>query len=78
MLLPYFDDESAWELIASRLEDGQAVETVSLDQPAGRTGYVMRIDLNMGRPLLYVKLELGSGKVIGRGFHESEFGRFPG
>ncbi len=72
LLLPYFDDDSAWELIASRLEDGHDVETITLDQPPRRRGYVMKIDLNPGRPLLYIKLELGSGKVIGRSFHESQ------
>ena len=72
MLLPYFDDHAAWELIASRLEGGHEVETVALDQPRGRKGYVMKIDLNPGRPRLYVKLQLGSGEVIGRSFHESE------
>ena len=72
LLLPYFDDDSAWELIASRLEDGHDVETIPLEQPRGNKGYVMKIDINPGRPLLYVKLELGSGEVIGRSFHESE------
>ncbi len=72
LLLPYFDDDSAWELIASRLEKGHDVETIVLDQPPGKTGYVMKIDLNPGRPLLYVKLELGPRMVIGRSFHESE------
>ena len=72
LLLPYFDDRSAWELIASRLESGHDVQTITLEQPPGKTGYVMEIDLNPGRPLLYVKLELGSGIVIGRSFHESE------
>ena len=72
VLLPYFDDHAAWELIASRLEGGHEVETVALDQPRGRKGYVMKIDLNPGRPRLYVKLQLGSGEVIGRSFHESE------
>ena len=43
-----------------------------LDRPPGKTGYVLKIDLNPGRPQLYVKLELGSGVVIGRSFHESE------
>ena len=71
LLLPYFDDRSAWELIASKLESGHDVQTVTLEQPPGKTGYVMRIDLNPGRPLLYVKLELGRGEVIGRSFHES-------
>lgn len=72
LVLPYFDDDSAWALIASRLEGGHAVETIILDQPPGKKAYVMKIALNPGRPLLYVKLELGSGSVIGRSFHESE------
>ena len=72
LLLPYFDDDSAWELIASSIEDGHDVETIILDQPPGKRAYIMKIDLNPGRPLLYVKLELGSGEVIGRSFHESE------
>ena len=72
LLLPEFDDNSAWELIASKLEAGHDVEAIILDQPPGKKGYVMKINLNPGRPLLYVKLELGSGVVIGRSFHESE------
>lgn len=71
-LLPWFDEKSAWELIASSLENGQEVETVALRQPPGKTGYVMKIQLDPRRPLLYVKLELVSGKVFGRSFHESE------
>jgi hypothetical protein len=72
LLFSHYHDDSAWELIASRLEEGHEVETIILDQPPGKTGYVMKIDLHPGRPLLYVKLELGSGVVIGRSFHESE------
>ena len=72
LLLPYFDDQSAWELIASRLEGGHDVETVVLDQPPGKTAYVLKIELNPERPLLYVKIELRSGEVVGRSFHESE------
>ena len=72
LLLPYFDDDSAWELIASSLEGGHDVETIILDQPPGKRGYVMKISLNPGRPLLYVKLQLGRREVIGRSFHESE------
>lgn len=73
VLLPYFDDASAWELIASRLESGHEVETVILDRPPGKTGYVMKVDLDPKRPRIYVKLELGSGEVIGRSFHDSEW-----
>lgn len=72
LVLPHFDEKSAWDLIASRLESGHAVETVTLNQPPGKTGYVMKVDLNPGRPPVYVKLQLGSGVVIGRSFHESE------
>ena len=72
LLLPYFDDDSAWELIASSLENGHDVKTIILDQPPGKRGYVMNIVLNPGRPPLYVKLQLGRGEVIGRSFHESE------
>lgn len=72
MLLPYFDDPAAWELIASKLESGHEVESIVLDQPPGGKGYVMKIDLHPGRPRLYVKLQLGSGVVIGRSFHKSE------
>ena len=32
----------------------------------------MRIDIEPGQPQLYVKLQLGSGKIIGRSFHYSE------
>ena len=72
LLDTHFTDAAAWELIASRLEDGHPVETVELRQPAGATGYVMKIDIEPGYLKLYVKLQLGSGKIIGRSFHYSE------
>ena len=68
----HFTDAAAWELIAARLEDGHPIETVELRQPKGAIGYVMKIDLEPSRPQLYVKLQLGSGKIIGRSFHYSE------
>ena len=70
----HFTDAAAWELIASRLEDGHPVEVVELRKPAGATGYVMKIDVEPRQPLLYVKLQLGSGKIIGRSFHYSKHG----
>ena len=68
----YFTDAAAWDLIASKLEEGHEVEVVQLREPPGRTGYVMKIELEADKPLLYVKLELGSGRVFGRSFHYSE------
>ena len=64
-------DAAAWELIASQLEAGCEVETIILEKPPGATGYVMLIELEPGRPI-YIKLQLGSGKIIGRSFHYSE------
>ena len=68
-----FSDVEAWEFVASKLEQGHAVEVITLDKPRGKKGYVMKIELGSGNPLLYVKLQLGSGKVFGRSFHYSEF-----
>ena len=68
----HFTDAAAWELIASKLEEGHPVDTIELRNPPGRTGYVMKVDVEPGQPQLYVKLQLGSGKVIGRSFHYSD------
>ena len=72
MLASHFTDAAAWELIASTLESDHEVETVELAKPPGATGYVMMIDLEPGHDPLYIKLQLGSGKIIGRSFHYSE------
>lgn len=72
MLDTHFSNAAAWELIATKLEAGHPVEVVSLRHPPGKTGYVMKIDLGSDQRLLYVKLQMGSGKVIGRSFHYSE------
>ncbi len=68
----HFTDAAAWELIAARLEEGHPIEAVELHTPRGATGYVMKIDLEPSQAQLYVKLQLGSGKIIGRSFHYSE------
>jgi len=70
-----FTEASAWEFIASKLEAGHPVEILELQTPLGAKGYVMKIDIEAGAPRLYVKLQLGSGKIIGRSFHYSEFDR---
>lgn len=48
-----------------------ATSARSVTAPGG-TGYVMEIELEAGKPMLYVKLELGSGRIFGRSFHYSE------
>ena len=67
----HFTDAAAWELIAGKLEGEHPVEIVKLNKPSGATGYVMKIDIEPGQPRLYVKLQLGSGQIIGRSFHYS-------
>ena len=67
----YFTDTAAWNLIAASLESGHLVEVVTLRKPPGRKGYVLHVDLERGDPPIYIKLQLGSGKIIGRSFHYS-------
>ncbi len=64
-----FTDVSAWEFIASRLEQGEHVEMIEMDRPAGATGYVMKLEISPNSPKLYVKLELTASKIVGRSFH---------
>lgn len=66
-----FTEPSAWELIASLLESGHPLEEVVLRQPPGKKAYVMLVDLGPTCPALYIKLQLGNGKVICRSFHYS-------
>jgi len=70
-----FTPSSAWDFIIERLEAGEHIEEVTLKKPPGRTGYVMTIDIGRDVPLLYVKLQLGSGTIIGRSFHYSKIER---
>ena len=70
----HFTSSTAWELIATRLENGEEVEVIELNQPRGAKGYVMLIDLGSDVPDLYVKVQLGAGKIFGRSFHYSEPG----
>jgi len=66
-----FTENGAWEFVTELLENGHGVEEIVLQDPAGKMGYVMKVAIGAGRPPLYVKLQLGSGVVIGRSFHYS-------
>ena len=67
-----FTDPEAWDLVADLLQDVSiALEEVLLDSPPGKTGYVVEAALN--ERSLYVKVQLGAGKIIGRSFHYSEY-----
>ena len=46
----YFNNTSAWELIAEELKAGCPVEEVGLNKPPGAKGYVLLIDLEPNQP----------------------------
>lgn len=64
-----FTDAGAWDFVAKKLDDGIPLEHVILKKPPGAKAYVLLIPL-VDR-ILYVKLQLGPGAVIGRSFHYS-------
>ena len=68
----------AWEFIAELLERGHPLEEVILENPPGKRAYVMRVDLQPDLLQLYIKVQLGSGAIIGRSFHLSRIGESPG
>lgn len=67
-----FTDVGAWELIGQLIATGHPVETVTLRHPPGKRAFVLHVRLRPDLPEIYVKLELGSGRVIGRSFHYSK------
>ena len=68
----WFTEPGAWDFIAELLEAGQPLEEIDLRKPPGKKGYVIRAPA--ADSPLYIKLRLGSGKVIGRSFHEDRPG----
>ena len=65
-----FTNDRAWEFVADLLEAGHEVEIIELRVPPGKTGYVLISD-GIPPEKIYIKLQLGSGVVIGRSFHIS-------
>jgi len=66
-----FTPRGAWIFIANLLEQRSEVqlETVTLDNPPGSTAYVLTP--LVGEHIVYIKVQLGAGKIIGRSFHYS-------
>jgi len=67
-----FTEDGAWKYVAEMIERGVQIEIIELDQPPGKTGYTMLLPSHDPKSPIYVKLQLGSGVVIGRSFHYSE------
>lgn len=60
---------SAWERINAELVAGCDLTQITLDKPPGKTGYTLHFVDGSGKRI-YVKLQIMSGFVMGRSFHE--------
>jgi hypothetical protein len=65
-----FTEPAAWNFLADLLEGDEPLECVELRQPPGKKGYVLIP--NLGGRKVYIKFQLGSGRIIGRSFHYSQ------
>jgi len=64
-----FSDAGAWELIANLLEGGHPFTSVTLRKPPGDVGYETKVTLRANLPLLYIKIQVKFGRIVGRSFH---------
>ncbi len=66
-----FTPDSAWEFVAEKLEDEkQKAQWVELRKPLGKKAIVLVVASN--GEAIYIKVQLGAGKIIGRSFHYSD------
>lgn len=71
----YFTEIGAWHFIADLFEGGHKFEEIELYDPVGATGLVFKVEIEKRRPHLYIKVQIGRGKIIGRSFHYSTVGK---
>ena len=69
-LHPYFTRNSCWEYIEELLDSGHKIEIMNMRKPPGSKGYVMKVQQGRENPELYIKLQIGRDRVIGRSFHD--------
>lgn len=60
---------AAWDRVVEELRTGCTVQMKTLEKPPGKTGYVFKFADARGT-MIYVKLQIVSGKVVGRSFHK--------
>jgi hypothetical protein len=69
-----FTDGDAFEAIADAFESKTTeIKVVSLRIPPGKTAYEILIPQPDGRAPIYAKVQLGSGQVLARSFHYSDY-----
>lgn len=71
----YLNDDSAWEIISRVLATDHEFNEIDLRKPPGKKAYECLVDLDGISSFVYIKVEMGANKVIGRSFHYSDFGR---
>ena len=65
-----FTPDGVWVFIVELLEGGCELDQIVLEQPPGKKAYVILAN-GWDDEKIYIKLQLGSGQVIGRSFHLS-------
>ena len=63
-----FTRDGAWTRVVAELSSGCHLNPKVLDIPAGKTGYEFHFADGRG-VRIYVKLQITSGRVVGRSFH---------
>ena len=66
-------ESGAWELIAELLDGDHPIETLLLDDPKGKLGFIMKVVIDDTGIPLYIKIHFGSKGVVGRSFHKSHY-----
>jgi hypothetical protein len=66
----FFTDEGAWSYILEMLET-QVFIPKRMDKPPDTIGYELKAILEANRPLLYIKVQILDGRILGRSFHNS-------
>ena len=59
---------AAWDRVHAELVAGCNLKKIPLDKPPGKFGYTFHF-LDGANKRVYVKLQIGSGLVMGRSFH---------
>jgi hypothetical protein len=69
----FFTDAGAWEFIVELVAMGHPMREVILKNPAGKRAYVMKMQVRINEPEIYIKIRLRSGTVHGYSFHYSVY-----
>ena len=69
----FFSPNECWKFIEDKLSENHPIEVVALKNPPGKKGYVMKVEATPGGRIIYIKPEIGKGRLFGRSFHYSEY-----